>query len=270
MRRKHLCGSGELASSSSSPWNSPCPKGSFPSCPLEPSPLSNAPVPSNDRRKRVYKAPFGNQTLMDRGNRRPVLSTTQSLWTRYDTCHGSQALERLPPTTPTGADMSVQQSGFIGTWRSSHFAPLSDDDDDVQARPTRVSWRRYSLPRTPTMQSRSIASQWRESNRVDWRQKQTPEKRGHPLPDRVSLRCPVVTTYRGRIGGKFSPSSQNHKLDVLSLITATSGDSAQAPSTPEEGFDFAEFVHMTPSPTQNKRRSRGHGITHRCDDRSIL
>ncbi|KAH6960036.1 hypothetical protein BKA56DRAFT_680284 [Ilyonectria sp. MPI-CAGE-AT-0026] len=56
-------------------------------------------------------------------------------------------------------------------------------------------------------------------------------------------------------GPPLTPPQKNNKLDLLSPMM-TSGDGNLSPTTPNQSFDFADFVNLTPpSPTWRKTGS---------------
>jgi hypothetical protein len=53
-----------------------------------------------------------------------------------------------------------------------------------------------------------------------------------------------------RMDPPSTPPPKNNKLALPSSMMTTPGGGNPYPATPGLGFDFAEFLHMTPSPAQ--------------------
>ncbi|PTB77197.1 hypothetical protein M440DRAFT_1390558 [Trichoderma longibrachiatum ATCC 18648] len=76
------------------------------------------------------------------------------------------------------------------------------------------------------------------------------KKQPQDVADCVLKRAEVSKTNRARMERPSTPPPKNSKLDLPSAMMTTPGGGNPFPNTPGQGFDFADFVNITPSPAQ--------------------
>lgn len=157
-------------------------------------------------------------------------------------------------TTSTGPNVSFFQTRHLTNELSTpSFATPSDDDDDLlpaHSFNTSAIVRAVSPPRTPPMQTRSINRRTREGKAGKSGEEGADllmYLAASPSPavksSRVQQQLEVPTTPPQQKGGSKA-------LDLPSSMMVTPGGGNLFPSTPGQGFDFSDFVNISPSPAQ--------------------
>jgi hypothetical protein len=136
---------------------------------------------------------------------------------------------------------------------SPNFAAASDDDDDLlPAHSFNANGLRSSPPRTPPMQTRNIAGtrQNKGSNKTGAQGGKSGEEGADLLLYLAASPSPAVKSSRTQMEPPSTPPQKSSKLDLPSSMMTTPGGGNLFPNTPGQGFDFSEFVNITPSPAQ--------------------
>lgn len=272
LRRKRLCDGDILSDSSSSASDLPYPTRTLMSSPLKATVFSDAVGSSNGssgHRKRTYFASLENQSSSPskRFRKSPTAHKSHSAWKDTHQLAQSSPIKprRLPHfTTSGGPDISFfKQRRMTNGLKSPNFAAPSDDDDDDDA-PTHsfnAANLRSSPPRTPPMQTRSLASKRSRENVVSANGGKSGEEGADLLLYLAASPSPAVKSNRGRMERLTTPPPKNGKLDLPSSMMTTPGGGNLFPNTPGQGFDFADFVNITPSPAQKQWRTPAPGRT---------
>lgn len=273
MRRKRMCDGDVLSDSSSSASDLPYPTRTLMSSPLKAPIFSDAIGSSNGssgHRKRTYFATF-DHTASSPSKRYRASPTAHRSYTGHSMWKDSHQLAQSSPikprrlphfTTSGGPDVSFfQQRRMTNGLKSPNLAAPSDDDDDLPAHSFAANHLRSSPPRTPPMPPRALGS-----------------KRGRDNPgagsgngggggddaDLLLYLAASPSPAAGSRGRKLlvsTPPPKTSKLDLPSSMMTTPGGGNLFPSTPGQGFDFSDFVNITPSPAQKQWRTPGRGIT---------
>ena len=265
MRRRRLCDGDVLSDSSSSASDLPYPTRTLMSSPLK-APLFSDAVGSSSgssgHRKRTYFASF-DHTASSPSKRfrasptahKSLAASSSSTW--RDTHQLAQSSPIKPRrqqhfTTSAGPDVSFFQQ------RRMTAAPSDDDDDLLPAHSFTMSKVRSSPPRTPPMQTTRSLRTKRSRENLDG---PNPAKSGEEGADLLlylaASPSPAVKSNRGRMEHLSTPPPKNSKLDLPSSMMTTPGGGNLFPNTPGQGFDFADFVNITPSPAQKPWRTPG-------------
>lgn len=272
MRRKRLHDGDVMSDSSSSASDLPYPTRTLMSSPLK-APLFSDAVGSSSgstgHRKRTYFASFEHNTSSP-SKRYRASPTAHKSFSGHATWKDSHQLAQSSPikprrlphfTTSAGPDVSFfQQRRMTNALRSPNFAAPSDDDDDLPAHSFNVNNLRSSPPRTPPMQPRSIASKRSKDNLDGGNQGKTGEEGADLLLYLAASPSPAVKTNRGRMERLSTPPPKSSKLDLPSSMMTTPGGGNLFPNTPGQGFDFSDFVNISPSPAQKQWRTPGRAI----------
>ncbi|PFH63058.1 hypothetical protein XA68_10099 [Ophiocordyceps unilateralis] len=143
------------------------------------------------------------------------------------------------------ASPTAHKSSFSGhaVWKDSHQLAQS------------ASHFRSSQPRTPPMQTR------RRSRENVANGAKSGEEGADLLLYLAASPSPAVRPNRGRMERLTTPPPKNSKLDLPSSMMTTPGGGNLFPNTPGQGFDFADFVNITPSPAQKQWRTPGPSRT---------
>ncbi|UKZ49572.1 hypothetical protein TrVGV298_003819 [Trichoderma virens] len=216
IRRKRLYEGDVLSDSSSSASDLPYPTKTLMSSPLKAPLFSDAVGSSNGssgHRKRTYFASFDNNASSP---------TKRFRGSPYNT----QPRRQQHFTTSAGPDVSFFQQRRMTNELNAHpnFTAPDEDDDDLLPAHSFAANIRSSPPRTPPMQSRTL-------------RKRGDGAQGGQEGSRSSAR-------------PSTPPPKNSKLDLPSAMMTTPGGGNPFPNTPGQGFDFADFVNITPSPAQ--------------------
>ncbi|KAL2128642.1 hypothetical protein VTI74DRAFT_8902 [Chaetomium olivicolor] len=255
MRRRRLHDGDILSDSSSSASDLPYPTRGLMSSPLKAPLFSDAIGSSNGstgHRKRTYLASF-DDTFSSPSKRFRQSPTAH----RSFSSHHHQYIQSSPIkprrqqhfTTSTGPDLSFysgsRQISDVLT-STANYAANSDDEDDVPTHSFHTSHIRVSPPRTPPMRSRLLVKKTKDRPAV------TESKSGEEGADLLlylAASPSPANPPRNRMDPPSTPPPKN-KLALPSSMMTTPGGGNPYPATPGLGFDFAEFLHMTPSPAQ--------------------
>lgn len=157
-------------------------------------------------------------------------------------------------TTSTGPDVSFFQTRRLtNELASPSFATPSDDDEDLlPAHSFNASAvvRASSPPRTPPMQTRSLNRRTKEGKAG-----KSGEEGADLLLYLAASPSPAVKSSRAQqhLDVPTTPPQQkggSKGLDLPSSMMVTPGGGNLFPSTPGQGFDFSDFVNISPSPAQ--------------------
>ncbi|KAH7154858.1 hypothetical protein B0J13DRAFT_211307 [Dactylonectria estremocensis] len=260
IRRKRLTEGDVLSDSSSSASDLPYPSRTLMSSPLKAPLFSDAVGSSNGstgHRKRTYFATFENISSSPskrfRGSPTAHKSFNNTAW------KDSHQLARSSPikarrqqhfTTSAGPDVSFfQQRLMTQELTSPNFAAPSDDDDDLlPIHSFNVGNVRSSPPRTPPMRSRG--NKRNKDNTAPGANGKTGEEGADLLLYLAASPSPAVRNTKTLMEPPSTPPQKNSKLDLPSSMMMTPGGGNLFPTTPGQGFDFADFVNITPSPAQ--------------------
>lgn len=282
LRRKRLSEGDALSDSSSSASDMPYypsstnrARGGLMSSPLKAPFFSDAVGSSNgssagQRRKRTYMASAGGIPSSSPSKR--LRSSPAALGGGRRPFHGGPAhqLTQSSPikprrhqqhfTTSAGPDVSF----FPGTRRiadaltSPNYAAASDDDDDLlPAHSFRASIMHSSPPSTPPRNRGAAVRRSRQADAGAAAADGGPPKTGEEGADLLlylaaspSPANPSSGAGRSRMDPPSTPPPRNTSLALPSSMMTTPGGGNLFPNTPGQGFDFADFVNITPSPAQ--------------------
>ncbi|PHH77151.1 hypothetical protein CDD80_881 [Ophiocordyceps camponoti-rufipedis] len=278
LRRKRLCDGDVLSDSSSSASDLPYPTRALMSSPLKPAMFSDAVGSSNGssgHRKRTYFASFDNQGSSPGKRFRASPTAHKSSFSGHAAWKDNHQLAQSSPikprrlphfTTSTGPDLSFfKQRRHANGLKSPNLASTHHDDDDKvdeddDRLPTRsytASHIRSSPPRTPPMQTRRRSRE----NVAPANGGKSGEEGADLLLYLAASPSPAVRSNRARMERLTTPPPKNSKLDLPSSMMTTPGGGNLFPNTPSQGFDFADFVNITPSPAQKQWRTPGPART---------
>lgn len=163
-------------------------------------------------------------------------------------------------TTSTGPDVSLFQSsrGLAHDLTSPNLGALSDDDDDLL--PTQsfpASNIRSSPPTTPPMRNRMLPDRQIKTDRTPHGGK-TGEEGADLLLYLAASPSPAMPGTRTRMEPPSTPPPKpSRDFGLPSSHMTTPGGSNLFPHTPGQGFDFSDFVNITPSPAQKTWKTPG-------------
>lgn len=271
IRRKRLYEGDVLSDSSSSASDLPYPSKTLMSSPLKAPLFSDAVGSSNGssgHRKRTYFASFDN-TASSPSKRFRGSPTAHKSFAYSATWKENHQLAQSSPikprrqqhfTTSAGPDVSFFRSRrMTNELASPNFAAPSDDDEDLlPAHSFAPNNLQSSPPRTPPMQNRSLPNK-----RENGANGKTGEEGADLLLYLAASPSPAVKANRGRMERMSTPPPKNNKLDLPSSMMTTPGGGNLFPNTPGQGFDFADFVNITPSPAQKPWKTPGPTSTAR-------
>ncbi|CAM1503687.1 Fc.00g012780.m01.CDS01 [Cosmosporella sp. VM-42] len=270
IRRKRLIEGDVLSDSSSSASDMPYPSSkTLMSSPLKAPLFSDAIGSSNGstgHRKRTYMASFENVSATPSKRFRLSPTAHRSSFGGHTAWKDNHALAQSSPikprrqqhfTTSAGPDVSFfNQRLLTSELASPNFAAPSDDDDDLlPIHSFSANTIRSSPPRTPPMRTRSLNKQQGKDNvAAGANGGKTGEEGADLLLYLAASPSPAVrTTTRTRMEPPSTPppkTPKSSKLDLPSSMMMTPGGGNMFPNTPSQGFDFADFVNITPSPAQ--------------------
>ncbi|KAK3384777.1 hypothetical protein B0H63DRAFT_170369 [Podospora didyma] len=276
IRRNRMPDGDVLSDSSSSASDLPYPTRALMSSPLKAPFFSDAIGSSNGstgHRKRTYLASFDHPTTSPSKRFRHSPTAHRSFTTGHTSWKDHHQLAQSSPikprrqqhfTTSTGPDISF----FAGSGKMSEaLAPPSyimnsDDDDDLPTAHNsfRSNHARISPPRTPPMRSRTGPSKRnRDNNNKAVGGSTAPgTKSGEEGADLLLYLAASPSPANNRNSHKMEPPSTpppRNRLALPSSMMTTPGGGNPFPNTPGIGFDFSDFVHMTPSPAQKPWRT---------------
>ena len=214
---------------------------------------------SSGHRKRTYVASFDQ--ISSSPSKRFRISPTAHKSFSHVTWKDSHQLAQSSPikprrqqhfTTSAGPDVSFfQQRRLTNELTSPNFtAPEEEDDDLLPAHSFGVNLAHSSPPRTPPMQSRSLNSRRNKGNAAGPTGAKSGEEGADLLLYLAASPSPAVKSSKTRMEPPSTPPSRSSKLDLPSSMMTTPGGGNMFPNTPGQGFDFADFVNITPSPAQ--------------------
>jgi hypothetical protein len=157
-------------------------------------------------------------------------------------------------TTSGGPDLSFLPSRRLVTneLTSPNYAAHSDDDDDLLPAHSFNAPMRSSPPRTPPMATRSLGQRRSRDNVGAATAPKAGEEGADLLLYLAASPSPAVKASH-RMDPPSTPppkTPKSSKLDLPSSMMTTPGGGNLFPATPGQGFDFADFVNITPSPAQ--------------------
>jgi hypothetical protein len=270
-RRRHHEGD-VLSDSSSSTSDLPYPTRALMSSPLKAPFFSDAIGSSNGstgHRKRSYMVSFDQTESSPSKRFRQSPTAHRSFTTGHATWKDHHQLAQSSPikprrqqhfTTSTGPNVSF----FAGSRQISDVlttpnfaAPISDDEDDLlPAHSFRSNHGHTSPPRTPPMRSRAAPGKRNRDKATAPAVEVTEAKTGEEGADLLlflasspSVANPRANNNRG-MEPPSTPPPKNKLALPSSMMTTPGGGNPFLPNTPGLTFDFADFVHMTPSPAQ--------------------
>ncbi|ROT42715.1 hypothetical protein SODALDRAFT_288170 [Sodiomyces alkalinus F11] len=266
MRRKKLSEGDVLSDSSSNTSDLPYPTKVLMSSPLK-APLFSDAIGSSGgtpgQRKRTYLASFDQQAFSSPSKRlRSSPTAYKSLETlsslRGNHHHFTQSSPIKPRrqqhfTTSTGPDVSLYQSTrfFPHDLASSTLGP-SDDEDDLPIHSFRSANVRSSPPTTPPMRNRGLPGpHGKDRISSNANGAKTGEEGADLLLYLATSPSPAMPSTRTRMEPPSTPPSKvGRDMALPSSHMTTPGGSNPFPNTPGQGFDFSDFVNITPSPAQ--------------------
>jgi len=263
MRRKRLSEGDVLSDSSSSASDLPYPTRTLMSSPLKAPLFSDAIGSSNGssgHRKRTYMTSFDLPSSSPSKRFRSSPTAHKSFTSGHTAWKDHHQLAQSSPlkprrqqhfTTSNGPDVSFFQGSrrMTDVLASPNFAAQSDDDEDLL--PTHsfsAGNTRSSPPSTPPMRNRSLNRRGKEKPNGDGANK-TGEEGADLLLYLAASPSPANPPVKTRMEPPSTPPPKNH-LALPSSMMTTPGGGNLFPNTPGQGFDFAEFVNITPSPAQ--------------------
>ncbi|KAI0023486.1 hypothetical protein F4780DRAFT_84403 [Xylariomycetidae sp. FL0641] len=268
-RRKRMIEGENMSDSSSSTTELPYPSRALMSSPIKPGLFSDAIGSSNGstgHRKRTYNASFSDMPMSSPTKRycssptaRKSFQPPQGSWkTHRQLIQSSPIKPRRQQhfTTSTGPDVSFSR----GTRRASvhlaspNLAAVSEDEDDLlPLHSFQIDHNRSSPPRTPPMRPRSLNSRRnvKKDTGGEYKIGDGEEDAGLLLYLAASP-SPAVSKPRSHMEPPSTPPPRSTARDLAlpSSIMTTPGGGNLFPSTPGQGFDFSDFVNITPSPAQ--------------------
>lgn len=264
-----------LSDSSSSASDLPYPNRTLMSSPLKAPLFSDAIGSSNGstgHRKRTYFATFdrasASPTKRFRGS--PTAHKSFSNWKdNHQLAQSSPIKARRQQhfTTSAGPDVSFfRQRRMTNEFTSPNFAAVSDDDEELlPAHSFATTKLRSSPPRTPEMPSRTLPGKTAPADgaAAGAGGGKTGEEGADLLLYLAASPSPAVKSNRGRMERLSTPPPKTNKLDLPSSMMMTPGGGNLFPNTPGQGFDFADFVNITPSPAQKPWKTPGPTSTAR-------
>ncbi|KAJ3494079.1 hypothetical protein NLG97_g4310 [Lecanicillium saksenae] len=266
IRRKKLYEGDVLSDSSSSASDLPYPTKILISSSLK-APLFSDPIGSNNgssgHRKRTYIATFDNASSSP-SKRFRGSPTAHKSFREYSSWKDAHQLAQLSPirtckqqhfTTSAGPDVSFfRQRRMTNELASPNFAAASDEDDEdlLPVHSFSINNLRSSPPHTPPMQTRSLSNKRKGNGSPAGN-----GKAGEEGADLLLYLADSPFPADKAMEHLTTPPPRSSKLDLPSSIMTTPGGGNLFPNTPDQGFDFADFVNITPSPAQKQWRTPG-------------
>ncbi|TQS31473.1 hypothetical protein Golomagni_08245 [Golovinomyces magnicellulatus] len=217
---------------------------------------------SSGHRKRTYFASFDHAASSPSKRFRASPTAHKSFGSGWKDTHQLAQSSPIKPrrqqhfTTSAGPDVSFfRQRRMTNELTSPNLAAPSDDDEDLlPAHSFSANNLRSSPPRTPPMQNRSLPNKREKGNAANGGKS---EEGADLLLYLAASPSPAVKSNRGRMERLSTPPPKSNKLDLPSSMMTTPGGGNLFPNTPGQGFDFADFVNITPSPAQNPWKTPG-------------
>jgi hypothetical protein len=287
MRRKRILDGDTMSDSSSSNSDLPYPSRPLMSSPLKAPFFSDAIGSSNGstgHRKRTYMASF-DHTLSSPSKRfRASPTAHRSFTTGHTSWKDHHQLAQSSPikprrqqhfTTSAGPNVSLfaGAKNLTDALSAPNYAAVSDDDDDLLpahsfqvggSPPSTPPMRNRSLARrninsghNPTSSSRDASKNAKADNSNNGGATSNP-KTGEEGADLLlylaASPSPAHPPRMSRMDPPSTPPPRTPRTNKLalpsSMMTTPGGGNLFNPNTPGIGFDFSDFVHMTPSPAQ--------------------
>lgn len=293
MRRKRILEGDTMSDSSSSASDLPYPSRTLMSSPLKAAFFSDAIGSSNGstgHRKRTYMASF-DQTLSSPSKRfRASPTAHRSFTTGHASWKDHHQLAQSSPIKPrrqqhftTSAGPNVSLFAGAKNLSAPNYAAVSDDDDDLlPSHSFQVPNTHGSPPSTPPMRTRSQRRNPNRTTKASDPNSNNPTsnpKTGEEGADLLLyLAASPSPAHPPRLASRMDPPStpppktpKTAKMALPSSMMTTPGGGnpfgPNHPNTPGIGFDFSDFVHMTPSPAQKPWKTplglSGHGYGHK-------
>ncbi|KAF0316235.1 nrm1-like protein [Colletotrichum asianum] len=264
LRRKRMCESDVLSDSSSSASDLPYPTRTLMSSPLKAPLFSDAIGSSNGstgHRKRTYKASFDypSSSPSKRYRSSPTPQKPVHAHLSWKESHQLAQSSPIKPrrqqhfTTSTGPDVSFFQGArrMADELVSPNFAANSDDEDDLLPTQSFRTNLRSSPPTTPPMRNRPIPNRRIKDRPAGSGPAKSGEEGADLLLYLAASPSPAVPSTKTRMEPPSTPPSKvGRDMTLPSSHMTTPGGGNLFPNTPGQGFDFAEFVNITPSPAQ--------------------
>jgi len=218
---------------------------------------------STGHRKRTYMASF-DAISSSPSKRLRSSPTTHKSFSGYSSWKDNHQLAQSSPikprrqqhfTTSTGPDVSLYQSTrtFARDLTSPNLGTISDDDDDLLPTHSFTARNvRSSPPTTPPMRNRTLPGRQDIEKAASGAEgAKTGEEGADLLLYLAASPSPAVPSARTRMEPPSTPPSKiNRDLGLPSSHMTTPGGGTLFPNTPGQGFDFSDFVNITPSPAQ--------------------
>ncbi|KAK4159625.1 hypothetical protein QBC43DRAFT_123820 [Cladorrhinum sp. PSN259] len=274
IRRNQMPDGDILSDSSSSASDLPYPSRTLMSSPLKAPIFSDAidpPSGGTGHRKRTYSGPYDHNlsSPSKRFRQSPSAHRSFSHPTWKDSLHHLAQSSPIKPnqqqhfTTSVGPDLSFYSGSrqISEIYASTNYAANSDDDDDLPTHSFHTNHHhsiRISPPRTPPMRSRSLLKKSRGSRTItkDENNKIFNKTNGEEGADLLLYLAasPSPANPPRNTNNRMNPPSTpppKRTLALPSSMMTTPGGGNPFPATPGmNGFNFEDFVHMTPSPAQ--------------------
>ncbi len=267
IRRKRHHEGDVLSDSSSSASDLPYPTRALMSSPLKAPFFSDAIGSSNGstgHRKRTYMASFDPSESSPSKRFRQSPTAHRSFTTGHTTWKDHHQLAQSSPIKPKRQQHFTTSAGpnvsfFSGSRQISdvltspnYAAPSDDDENLLPAHSFRTAHGHTSPPRTPPMRSRALPNRKDREKASTTAPAANDAKSGEEGADLLlylAASPSPATRPKNRMDPPSTPPPRN-KLALPSTMMTTPGGGNPFPNTPGLGFDFSDFVHMTPSPAQ--------------------
>lgn len=261
-RRRRLCDGDVHSDSSSSTSELPYPSRTLMSSPLKASgPLFSdgvGPSSSGSRsghRKRSYMGSMDSSAESPSKRYRLSPSAHKSFPSGgHATWKDMHQLAQSSPIKPRRQEHFTTQAGPNLSFLTSPTLHMqSDDDDELLPLHSFNAPSRSSPPRTPPMRSRPLNTR-RSRDKLLPVAEHEPElpKTGEEGADLLlylaASPSPAVGARKAMEPPSTPPPKNNSGLPSSAMVTP--GGSNMFPNTPGQGFDFSDFVNITPSPAQ--------------------
>ncbi|KAK1638973.1 hypothetical protein BDP81DRAFT_314579 [Colletotrichum phormii] len=265
LRRKRLAEGDLLSDSSSSASDLPYPTRTLMSSPLKAPLFSDAIGSSNGstgHRKRTYMASFDCPSSSPSKRYRSSPTPIKSLHghTSWKESHQLAQSSPIKPrrqqhfTTSTGPDVSFFQGArrLADDLVSPNFAAASDDEDDLlPVQSFRATNIRSSPPTTPPMRNRVLPNRRTRDQGANGGPVKSGQEGADLLLYLAASPSPAVPSAKTRMEPPSTPPPKvSRDMTLPSSHMTTPGGGNMFPNTPGQGFDFADFVNITPSPAQ--------------------
>lgn len=257
-RRRRLFEADVLSDSSSSTSELPYPSRALMSSPLKASgALFSDSIGSSGggrpgHRKRSYMGSADSDAQSPSKRYRMSPSAHKSFPSGHATWKDMHQLAQSSPIKPRRQQHFTTQAGpNLSFLTSPTFHMQSDDDDDLLPLHSFNAPHRSSPPRTPPMRSRPLNTRRSRDKLLpisdDPELPKTGEEGADLLLYLAASPSPAVGA-RSRMEPPSTPPQRNAGLPSSAMVTP--GGSNMFPNTPGQGFDFSDFVNITPSPAQ--------------------